>query len=75
MRDILFVHINFPGQFVHLARALVKTGGWRVFAIGGETARDLAGSTLERYDAQVDDLAGLEAVVRRGATETRRALA
>jgi glycosyltransferase involved in cell wall biosynthesis len=75
MRDILFIHINFPGQFVHLAKALARSGRWKVFSIGGETARGLPGIRLERYAADADGLDGLEPVVRRGAVETRRALA
>jgi glycosyltransferase involved in cell wall biosynthesis len=47
---ILFIHQNFPGQYRHLAPALLARGH-RVLAIGGPTARELAGIPLHRYDA------------------------
>lgn len=47
--QVLFVHQNFPGQYPHLARALLDRGD-RVDAIGGPTARPLPGVTLHRYD-------------------------
>jgi len=47
---VLFIHQNFPGQYRHLAPALVARGH-RVLAIGGPTARELAGIPLHRYDA------------------------
>lgn len=37
--DVLFIHNNFPGQFVHAAQAFAKRPGTRVFAVGGPTAR------------------------------------
>jgi glycosyltransferase involved in cell wall biosynthesis len=71
MKQILFVHNNFPGQFVHLARALVQAG-WGVFAVGGEGARAPAGVRLETYGLDLDDLAGVEAGARRAVAEQRR---
>ncbi len=47
--QVLFVHQNFPGQYPHLARALLDRGD-QVAAIGGPTARPLPGVTLHRYD-------------------------
>ncbi|MEB3238633.1 MAG: glycosyltransferase [Cyanobacteriota bacterium] len=47
--QVLFVHQNFPGQYLHLARALLDRGD-RVHAIGGPTARPLPGVALHRYD-------------------------
>ena len=38
MREILFVHPNFPGQFVHVLREMLRRGGWRIWALGGDTA-------------------------------------
>ena len=46
---ILFVHQNFPGQYPHLARTLIKAGH-RVIAIGGPTSRALPGVQLYRYN-------------------------
>ncbi|KAF0178795.1 MAG: glycosyltransferase [Hyphomonadaceae bacterium] len=45
---ILFVHNNFPAQFVHLAPAL-KARGHEVFAIGSHTARAVEGIALSTY--------------------------
>lgn len=44
----LFVHTNFPAQFVHLAPALAARG-WDVRAIGSPTARALPGIPLQQY--------------------------
>lgn len=40
--NLLFVHQNFPGQFVHLARASLKRG-WQVAAICSHSAQGLPG--------------------------------
>lgn len=48
-RTVLFLHQNFPGQYRHLAPALLARGD-RVEAIGGPTARELSGIPLHRYD-------------------------
>ena len=45
---ILFVHNNFPAQFVHLAPAL-KARGHEVFAVGSHTARAVEGIPLSTY--------------------------
>ena len=45
--NLLFVHQNFPGQYRHLAAALVARGD-RVVAIGGPTAQPLKGVSLHR---------------------------
>ena len=47
--NLLIVHQNFPGQYRHLAAALVARGD-RVVAIGGPTAQPLQGVTLHRYN-------------------------
>jgi glycosyltransferase involved in cell wall biosynthesis len=47
--NLLFVHQNFPGQYNHLAAALVARGD-RVVAIGGPTAQPLKGVSLRRYN-------------------------
>jgi glycosyltransferase involved in cell wall biosynthesis len=46
---VLFVHQNFPGQYQHLARALLERGD-RVVAIGGPTALAIHGVSLHRYN-------------------------
>jgi len=45
---ILFIHQNFPAQYLHLAAALVARGD-EVVAIGGPTARTLPNVPLHRY--------------------------
>ena len=47
--QVLFIHQNFPGQYVHLAAALLARGDQPV-AIGGPTARALPGIPLHRYN-------------------------
>ena len=47
-RRILFVHQNFPGQFPHIADALVARGD-KVAAIGGPTATERPGIKLVRW--------------------------
>jgi len=46
--NVLIIHQNFPGQYRHLAQALVRRGD-RVRAIGGPTARSLDGIPLATY--------------------------
>jgi glycosyltransferase involved in cell wall biosynthesis len=47
--NIVFIHQNFPGQYRHLAPALLERGD-TVTAIGGPTSRALEGIPLHRYD-------------------------
>jgi glycosyltransferase involved in cell wall biosynthesis len=55
---VLFVHNNFPGQFVHLAPALMARGH-EVFAIGSSTARPVAGAPLAKYTLKRGTTAGI----------------
>jgi glycosyltransferase involved in cell wall biosynthesis len=48
MANILIVHQNFPGQFPHIADALLKRGD-KVAAIGGKTARACPGVDFRRW--------------------------
>ena len=57
-RKILFIHQNFPGQFPHIADALVARGD-KVMVIGGETAKDRAGMTVRRWKLGRGSTAGL----------------
>ena len=45
---VLLIHQNFPGQYRHLAPALVARGD-QVLALGAPTAPGLAGLSLRRY--------------------------
>lgn len=51
--NFLFVHNNFPGQFVHLAPALAARGH-RIAAIAAPQARGLPGVEIKKY--QLKDL-------------------
>lgn len=80
MRRVLFVHTNFPGQFLHLARDLIRRDEWEVAAIGSATAKPMSGVTLERYEvetpARIEDRAAGRFVQdsRRGEAVARAAL-
>lgn len=52
--DVLFIHNNFPGQFVHAAHAFAKRPGTRVFAVGGPTARPRPHVGLAAYRVPED---------------------
>lgn len=47
--SVLFIHQNFPGQFRHIAGDLAKSAGWKVLAIGRDTAPGMPGVPLLRY--------------------------
>jgi len=47
---VLFLHQNFPGQFLHLAGALAERGAVEAAAIGGPTARARTGVELIKYE-------------------------
>lgn len=47
--QVLFIHQNFPGQYAHLAAALLARGD-RPVAIGGPTAKQMPGIPLHRYN-------------------------
>ena len=47
--DILFIHNNFPGQFVHVAQAFARRPGTRVFAVGGPTAKPIKTISTAAY--------------------------
>ncbi len=47
--SVLFIHQNFPGQFRHIAADLAQSPGWRVLAIGRDTAPGMSGVQLIRY--------------------------
>jgi len=48
MANVLIVHQNFPGQFPHIAQALLQRGD-KVAAIGGKTARPKPGIDFRRW--------------------------
>lgn len=80
-RNILFVHQNFPGQFPHIARALLARGD-RVAAIGSHTAKGMPGVDLRRWGLSRGTTPGIfehavraEADLIRGAAAASAAMA
>lgn len=73
MKRILFVHNNFPAQFVHIARALAKDPDVQVAAIGTQTARPMPGVKLLKYNIGQADVAATHPFARRFDLECRRA--
>jgi glycosyltransferase involved in cell wall biosynthesis len=70
----LFVHNNFPAQFVHLAPAL-KARGWQVAAIGSPTARSIAGIPLLRYQLSRGTTQGIHPLAVRWEADAMRGAA
>ena len=73
-RRILFVHQNFPGQFLHVADALIARGD-QVAAIGGKTARERDGVTLVRWDNKQGSTPGILPAATRAEADLIRAQA
>jgi glycosyltransferase involved in cell wall biosynthesis len=70
---ILFVHNNFPAQFLHTARALARRPDVKLAAIGSQTARALPGVKLLKYSVSDADVAATHPFARRFDLECRRA--
>jgi hypothetical protein len=47
--NLLFIHNNFPGQYLHIARALAHDPQTRMAAIGSSTSQAMEGVGLSRY--------------------------
>jgi glycosyltransferase involved in cell wall biosynthesis len=73
MMKILFVHNNFPAQYLHLVRALAKRSDVQLAAIGTQTARKVPGVRLMRYSVTNPDVAVTHPFARRFDLECRRA--
>ena len=71
--DVLFIHNNFPAQFLHLAPRLQARGA-RCFAIGSHTARDL-GFPLKRWKLNRGTTPGLFPLATRAEADLLRARA
>ena len=71
--NFLFVHNNFPAQFVHLAQALINQPGNTVAAIGSHTARPFRGMKLLKYALSDGDVRATHPFARRFDLECRRA--
>jgi glycosyltransferase involved in cell wall biosynthesis len=57
--NVLFVHNEFPGQFMHLATHLARQRGHNVVAIGGPNSRELDQIALRRYQLTRDSTPGI----------------
>jgi glycosyltransferase involved in cell wall biosynthesis len=73
MKQVLFVHNNFPGQFIHLARALSHFPEVRVAAIGSPTAKSVPGVELSKYTFRDVNVSATHPFARRLDMECRRA--
>ena len=71
--NVLFIHNNFPAQYQHVARALVRDPQMRVFAIGSSTSQKLNGLTLLRYSLPNVDVSTTHPFARRFDMECHRA--
>lgn len=58
MANILIVHQNFPGQFLHIADALLGRGD-KVAAIGGKTGRARPGIDFRRWNNERGSTKGI----------------
>jgi glycosyltransferase involved in cell wall biosynthesis len=70
--NILFLHNNFPGQFAGLASNLASRPGFRVVAVGAETAQSLPNVELHRYRMPYFNVAATHPFARRFDVECRR---
>ncbi|WP_271621606.1 glycosyltransferase [Bradyrhizobium sp. CCBAU 51745] len=73
MQKILFVHNNFPAQFLPLCKALSGRDDIQMAAIGSPTARTLPGVSLKKYMIPDGELAAAHPFARRFEAECRRA--
>jgi len=80
--NILFIHQNFPGQFRHIAQALVNAGGHQIMSLCSETAPGLPGVQGIVYKTERKGTPGIhaymsgpEAHVIRGQSVARALLA
>ncbi|GAB3775927.1 glycosyltransferase [Ramlibacter monticola] len=71
---ILFIHQNFPGQFVHLAQELVRLG-CEVKALAIEQRAVPGGVDVRRYEVRPETLLPREDIGADMEVKTRRALA
>jgi glycosyltransferase involved in cell wall biosynthesis len=73
MKKILFVHNNFPAQFLHISRALAGHPDVQLAAIGSNSARPVPGVKLLKYGLPGADVSMTHPFARRFDLECRRA--
>lgn len=71
--NILFVHNNFPGQYLHIARALARNPEVRMAAIGSGTSQTMDGVKLLKYGLGQVDVSATHPFARRFDAECHRA--
>lgn len=71
--NVLFVHNNFPAQFLHIARALANDPKMRVAAIGSPTSQPMTGVNVLRYSLTDVDVSATHPFARRFDMECHRA--
>jgi glycosyltransferase involved in cell wall biosynthesis len=71
--NVLFVHNNFPAQYLHIAQALAREPDVTVAAIGSPTARPVKGVNLRKYMLTDADVSATHPFARRFDLECRRA--
>jgi glycosyltransferase involved in cell wall biosynthesis len=70
--NFLFVHNNFPAQFVHAVRVLARDASTKVVGIGAQTARAMNGVKLLKYALPEGDVQATHPFARRFDVECRR---
>ncbi len=71
--NVLFVHNNFPGQYVHIAHALAHDPQVQMVAIGSATSQMIEGVKLLRYSLGNIDVSATHPFARRFDMECHRA--
>ena len=70
---VLFVHNNFPAQYLHIVRALAHDPEVQMAAIGSSTSQRMAGVKLLRYSLNSVDVSTTHPFARRFDMECYRA--
>ena len=71
--NLLFVHNNFPGQYLHIARSLARDAKVRLAAIGSSTSQPMEGVRLVKYNLTDIDVSTTHPFARRFDLECYRA--
>jgi glycosyltransferase involved in cell wall biosynthesis len=71
--NLLFVHNNFPGQYLHIARCLASDAKVRMAAVGASTSQSMEGVKLIRYNLTDVDVSTTHPFARRFDLECCRA--
>src|ERR1700749_1709570 len=71
--NVLFIHNNFPAQYRHIVRALIRDPNVKVAAIGTTTSQHMNGVYLRKYGLTDADVSTTHPFARRFDLECRRA--